>query len=97
MNRLPNFLHIILGHKYLWTIAIFVLIAGFLDENSVMNYLQHKQENKELRAEMEIYKHEYDSTMVEYNHLLATPDAYETVARVHHFMKSDDEDVFVIE
>lgn len=97
MNKITNILYRILRHKYLWTIAIFVLIAGFIDENSMLNYLQHKQVNSELRAEMNVYKAEYDSTMIEYNRLKATPQAYETVARVNHFMKSDDEDVFVIE
>lgn len=81
----------------MWTIAIFLLITGFLDENSVINYLHHKQINNELREEMAVYKHEYDSTMVEYNRLIKTPGAYEAVARIHHSMKSDDEDVFVIE
>ena len=84
-------------HKYLWSILVFVLIAGFLDENSSLRYWQLTQHNNSLREEIAQYETEYKETTEELQRLNKSPKAYEEVARVRLFMKSEDEDVYVIE
>lgn len=39
-------------HKYVWTIGLFVLIVGFIDDNSYYNYFLLKKDNAELDKEI---------------------------------------------
>ncbi|MCQ2267197.1 MAG: septum formation initiator family protein [Bacteroidaceae bacterium] len=84
-------------HKYLWAILLFVLIAGFIDENSLYRYFLMGQHNRQLHNEIAEYEREYNEAQSELNRLSRSPHAFEEVARVHLFMKSADEDVYVIE
>ena len=55
MNRalsfLRKFLSVMARHKYVWTIGLFVLIVGFIDDNSYYNYFLLKKDNAELDKE----------------------------------------------
>ena len=44
-----------------------------------------------------MYENDYKNVTAELQRLKKSPNAYEEVARVRLFMKSDDEDVYVIE
>lgn len=96
-NKINNLWQAICKHKYLWTIVLFILIAGFLDENSILKFYQLRSHNNELKAEIRQYEHQYDSCSTELQRLKASSRAYEEVARVRLLMKSEDEDVYVIE
>lgn len=84
-------------HKYLWTILAFVLIAGFIDENSLYHFFRLSSHNSQLREEISAYEKEYNEARSELKRLGHSPCAFEEVARVRLFMKSEDEDVYVIE
>lgn len=96
-KKISNLWRAICKHKYLWTIILFILIAGFLDENSILRFYQLRSHNNELKAEIRKYEHEYDSCSTQLQRLKSSSRAYEELARVRLLMKSDDEDVYVIE
>lgn len=96
-TKINNLWQAVRKHKYLWTVALFILIAGFLDENSFLKFCQLRTHNNELKAEIEQYEHQYDSCSTELQRLKTSSRAYEEVARVRLLMKSENEDVYVIE
>ena len=87
----------IFHRKYLWTIVIFVAIVGFLDPNSFWHRYEMHQRNETLRAEIKTYENRYNADTHELNELEHNPEAMERVARVDLFMKTANEDVYVIE
>ena len=74
-------------HKYLWTILAFLILIGFVDPNSLWYRYRLYEHNETLREDIRRYEQQY----------AADPAAVEKVARVHLFMKTDNEDVYVIE
>lgn len=87
----------ILHQKYLWTIILFIVIVGFLDTNSFWHHYELRQQNNELREEIAAYEEKYEADTRELQELENSPEAVERVARVNLYMKTDDEDVYVIE
>lgn len=87
----------ILHRKYLWTIVIFVAIVGFLDPNSFWHRHEMHQRNETLREEIKNYQDKYNVDTHELNELEHNPEAVERVARVDLFMKTANEDVYVID
>lgn len=84
-------------HKYLLTCFLFVLIVGFLDPNSIWQRYKLSRRNAELRAEIAQYDRRYAADKRELELLESSPSAVEEVARVRLFMKTEDEDVYVVE
>ena len=81
--------------KYLITIALFVIIVMFVDENSLMNQQERSEEIERLQEEISILKAQYEedtrklNSLSEYDHIVR-------MAREKYFMKRPDEDVFVV-
>ena len=81
--------------KYLITIALFVVIVVFVDENSLMNQQERSEEIERLQEEISILKAQYEedtrklNSLSEYDHIVR-------MAREKYFMKRPDEDVFVV-
>lgn len=83
-------------HKYIWTIVIFLLLIGVVDENSILHRYEMIRENRATRAEIESYERAFARDKKTLDHLRNDPDALLRVARETHRMKSDDEDVYYI-
>ncbi len=81
----------------MWTVAVFAVLLGFLSEYSFWNRYQLHKENEALRAEILKLEEQYGRDSEELYALENNPEAVEHVARVHHFMKSADEDIYIIE
>lgn len=96
-KRLHNFCRSLFHKKYLWSIVIFIIIAGFVDSNSFWHRYQIKLQNDALRQEIAAYEAQYNADTRELNDIEHNPDAVERVARVNLYMKTADEDVYVIE
>lgn len=81
--------------KYLITIALFVIIVVFVDENSLMNQQERSEEIERLQEDISILKAQYEedtrklNSLSEYDHIVR-------MAREKYFMKRPDEDVFVV-
>lgn len=96
-DKISGITRFLLRYKYFWAILLFVLVAGFLDPNSFLARYRLTLRNNELRAEIQECDAKYANAEQELHNLLNDPKAVERVARVHLFMKSSDEDVYVVE
>ncbi len=99
MNRLRqtvNYLRRFRGVKYVIVIVGAVAIVGFLDDNSVWSHYRNKQKIGELEAEIQRYQRLYENDREQLRLLDTDPKAIEKIARERYFMKTADEDIFVL-
>ena len=82
--------------KYAVVFVIGVLIVGFLDENSVWSHMKNRQRIDELTEEKARYNADYQRDQAKIRELDRNPKAMEKIARERYFMKTDDEDIFVL-
>lgn len=85
------------GHKYLVTIAIFVLIIGVFDENNLIQRIKHHSEMHELNTEIEHYRKQYEENNRQLKEITSNPRELEKVAREKYLMKKADEDIYIFE
>lgn len=96
-KKLKRFGLALVRQKYLWTIVAFIAIVGFLDPHSFWHRHELHQQNNALREEIKAYEAAYEADTKELRELERSPEAVERVARVDLYMKTADEDVYVIE
>ncbi|MCI1649013.1 MAG: septum formation initiator family protein [Bacteroides sp.] len=97
MGKLATLWAFVRKHKYLITLAIFVVIVGFLDENSIMRRVGYAREINHLNSEIDKYRADYNESTERLNELAADSDAIERVAREKYLMKKPNEDIYVFE
>lgn len=95
-KRLQRICISFLRKKILWTLIIFIVYAGFLDPNCFWNTYQLYQQNEALRHEIEAYKLRYENDTRDYEELKKNQEALERVARVNLYMKTANEDVYIV-
>ena len=84
-------------HKYLITIAAFLVIIVFLDENSLIQRAKHQQEINTLNSEIEKYRKQFEEDTEKLKELTSNPEAMEKIAREKYLMKKPNEDIFIFE
>ena len=84
-------------HKYMITVLIFIVVIGFLDENSLIQRVKHRSEISALNSEIEKYRKQYEEDTEKLKELTTNPEALEKIAREKYLMKKPDEDIFVFE
>ena len=89
--------HIILHHKYLITFIIFALIACFLDELSLYQKYKYRKEISRLKAGIAEYREQYAEDSLRLRKLERDPHEIKNIAREKYYMRSDNEDVYIIE
>ncbi len=82
--------------KYVVVCVAGVLIVGFLDENSVWSHMKNMQRIDELKEEKAHYNESYRRDQAQIRELDRNPKAMEKIARERYFMKTDDEDIFIL-
>ena len=82
--------------KYAVVCVAAVLIVGFLDENSLWNHLKNRERIEELTEEKARFNAAYERDKATIRELDRNPKAMEKIARERYFMKTDDEDIFVL-
>lgn len=87
----------LIKQKYLWTFLIFIVYVGFIDSNSFWNRYELHKQNNALREEIKRFEEKYEADTKEYNELKFSPEAVERVARVNLYMKTENEDVYIID
>ena len=97
MSKLMTIWTYIRKHKYLITIAAFLVIIVFLDENSLIQRAKHQQEINTLNAEIEKYRKQYEEDTEKLKELTNNPEAMEKIAREKYLMKKPNEDIFIFE
>ena len=97
MSRLMTVWKYVRMHKYLITVAAFLVIIVFLDENSLIQRNKHRQEINALTAEIEKYRKQYEEDTETLKELMNNPQVLEKIAREKYKMKKPNEDIFVSE
>lgn len=97
MSRLITVWKYVRMHKYLITVAAFLVIIVFLDENSLIRRNKHRQEINALTAEIEKYRKQYEEDTETLKELMNNPQVLEKIAREKYKMKKPNEDIFVFE
>lgn len=97
MSKLMTVWNYIRQHKYIITIAVFLVIIVFLDENSLIQRARHRQEINHLTSEIEKYRKQYEEDTRKLKELTANPEAMEKIAREKYLMKKPNEDIFIFE
>lgn len=77
-------------------IILFILVVGFIDNNSLVKKIEIKNENSRLRAEIAEYERQCHNDSLKLQQLKESPNAVIKVAREVHLMKADDEDVYLV-
>lgn len=97
MSKLLTLWNYIRRHKYLITVLVFLVVIGFLDENSLIQRVRHRNEISTLNSEIEKYRKQYEEDTKRLKELTTNPEAMEKIAREKYLMKKPNEDVFVFE
>lgn len=97
MSKLLTIWNYIRRHKYMITVLIFIVVIGFLDENSLIQRVKHRSEISALNNEIEKYRKQYEEDTEKLKELTTNPEALEKIAREKYLMKKSDEDIFVFE
>lgn len=97
MDKLASLWTFVCKHKYLITLLVFVIIVGFLDENSIMRRMGYTREELFLRDEIDKYRKDYEENTERLNELAVDSGAIERIAREKYLMKKPNEDIYVFE
>lgn len=89
--------HWIFKLKYVVAFVIFLGVISFVGESSLMNRVGQQQEISRLRAEIDEYNRKFEQDRKMLNALKFDDEAVRDVARSRYYMKTDDEDIFIIE
>lgn len=83
--------------KYLIALAIFVVAVGFVGENCLVNRIGQQREIARLKSEIDEYNRSFEADKETLNALKHDLDAVKKVARGRYYMKTDNEDIFIVE
>ena len=96
MAKKRNIRETIGKYKYIITIAVFLLIICFLDQNNLMQRVGHHRQISELKREIEHYKDMRDKSLKGLQELANDSNNLERVAREKYGMHLPNEEVFII-
>lgn len=82
--------------KYVVVVVAGIAIIGFLGSNSVLAHFRYKMQISELKEEIQHYEQSYQRDQEKIHQLENDPKAMEEIARERYFMKTADEDIFVL-
>jgi cell division protein FtsB len=82
--------------KYIVVCVLGILVVGFLDDNSVLSHVNNLRRKGELKKEIELYNAQNKTNLERIDQLDRDPKAMEKIARERYFMKTEDEDIFVL-
>ena len=82
--------------KYIVVTVIAVVLVGFVDENSFWQHMRNSQRISELQDEIERLTDQHNYNQSQLRLLGNDTKAIEKIARERYFMKTDEEDIFVL-
>ncbi|WP_291529747.1 FtsB family cell division protein [Bacteroides sp. UBA939] len=97
MDKLATLWSFVRKYKYMITIVLFVVIVGFLDENSIVRRMGYANEISRLNSEIEKYRKDYEENTERLKELAVDSGAIERIAREKYLMKKPNEDIYVFE
>lgn len=87
----------LLLNKFLIVSILFVVWMVFFDQNSYFIHKELDEEIKELKIEKSQYEERLERETIQLRELQTNPSEIERIAREKHFLKKENEDVFIIE
>lgn len=91
-----NILQLLHKLRYIIVLVIGFVLVTFVDEYSILRNIELRSEISDTRAEIEKYRTIYERDKKQLRELRHSRRAVEKVARELYFMKTDDEDIFVL-
>ena len=73
-----------------------ILIVVFIDDNSIMRRFQYELQISDLKKQIKEYNERHNTDSERLRQLRRDPKAIEKIARERYFMKTDDEDIYVL-
>lgn len=92
LNHIPSWLK----NKYFIAVAVFAVVMLFLDKNDLYTQMARNKELKDLEKSKKYYTQEISELTAVKEGLEKDPRTIEKYARENHYMKRDNEDVFII-
>ena len=83
--------------KYVVALLVFAAFIGFVGESSLMNRFAQQREISRLKGEIDEYNRKFAQDKKILDALKRDPEAVKEVARGRYFMKTDNEDIFIVE
>ncbi len=99
MKKVKNFLlrvYHVKGLKYMIAAVFAIVFVGFVDENSAWKHFSNRQYISELQDEIDKYTARFNEDQAQIKKLDNDPKSIEKIARERYFMKTDEEDIFVL-
>ena len=89
--------HFFLKYRFILVTVIFLLLISFVGDHSLVNRVKQKQEIARLKEQIQEQVDQYakDKDMLE--KLKTDPEAVKRIAHEKYYMKTDNEDIFVIQ
>ncbi len=83
--------------KYVIALVVFIIAIGFVGESSIVNRIGQQREISKLKEEIDEYNRKFEQDRKTLEALKHDPEALKEVARSRYFMKTDNEDIFIVE
>ena len=83
-------------YKYVIVIVLGIVLVGFVDDNSFVQRVKYDLQISELKDQIKAYDETHAKNAEALHELKRDPKTIEKIAREKYFMKTDDEDVFVL-
>ena len=83
--------------KYVVALGVFVIAIGFLGESSIVNRMSQKREISKLKGEISEQDRKFEADRQVLEALKHDHESVKEVARSKYYMKTDNEDIFIIE
>ena len=84
-------------YKYVISIVVFGVLIGFVGDHCLVKRYQQKQEIAELKSQINEQKRIYENDKIDLERIHNNPEAVKRVAHEKYYMKTEDEDIFVID
>jgi len=83
-------------YKYLIVVVLGVAVVGFIDNESILGRIKLDGQISEVEDEIERYSAQYEKDASRLSEIKRDPKAAVKIAREQYFMKTDDEDIYVL-
>lgn len=92
----PKLKTFLLKAKYPLALIVFGVFIGFIGESSLVNRCSHKAEISRLETEIEELETKFEADKETLRRLENEPEAIKEIAREKYYMKTAEEDVYII-
>ena len=97
MGKKLNIIWNMISHyKYVIVIVLGIVVVGFVDDNSFVQRVKYDLQISDIKDQIKAYDETYAKNAEALHELKRDPKTIEKIAREKYFMKTDDEDVFVL-